>query len=106
VPAATGHGPRRTATLRRVVAACTLLVIAALYVGPVQKYLRVTGQVQEQRAQIESLERRQDHLIDRQQQLEARAGIVVLARECGWVFPGERPLVVRGVPNRRGGQCG
>jgi len=96
----------RWLTPRRLLAAAVLLVVAGLYVDPVQKYLRVTEQLRAQHAEVRSLERRQDDLARRAAWLEGNGGIIAAARACGWIMPGERPIVVTGVPQRDLTPCG
>jgi hypothetical protein len=81
----------------RLVAVCVFAVIAALYVGPVQKYLQVRRDLTVQRAQVAHLEHEHGRLVHLEQSLHTRATIVWYARRCGWVFPGETPIVVQGV---------
>lgn len=79
-----------------------LAVFAALYVGPVQKFLHVRRDLANQRAAVATLEREHGRLMRLEQSLHTRATIVWYARRCGWVFPGETPIVVQGVG---GGGC-
>jgi hypothetical protein len=81
----------------RLVAVCVFAVIAALYVGPVQKYLQVRRDLTVQRGQVARLEHEHGRLVHLEQSLHTRATIVWYARRCGWVFPGETPIVVQGV---------
>jgi hypothetical protein len=98
---------RRTITsglsVGRLVAVGVLAVIAALYVGPVQKYLHVRHDLAVQRAQVAALEREHGRLTRLERSLHTRATIVWYARRCGWVFPGETPIVVQGIG---GSDCG
>ena len=87
----------RGLSVGRLVAVVVLAVIAALYVGPVQKYLHVRRDLVNQRAQVATLEREHGRLTRLEQSLHSRATIVWYARRCGWVFPGETPIVVQGV---------
>ena len=87
----------RGLSVGRLVAVGVLAVIAALYVGPVQKYLHVRRDLANQRAQVATLEREHVQLTRLEQSLHSRATIVWYARRCGWVFPGETPIVVQGV---------
>jgi len=87
----------RKISVGRLVAVGVLAVIAALYVGPIQKYLQVRRDVGAQRAQVTALEREHGRLVRLEHSLHTRATIVWYARRCGWVFPGETPIVVQGV---------
>jgi cell division protein FtsB len=88
--------------LRRVVTAGILLVIAALYVSPVQKYLRVQRQLAEQGTLVRRLERQHQALVQRVAALHGKTAIVQCARQRGWVFPGETTLIVTGLPAAAG----
>jgi hypothetical protein len=86
-----------------LVAIGVLAVIAALYVGPIQKYLQVRRDLGAQRAQVAALEHEHERLVGLEQSLHTRATIVWYARRCGWVFPGETAIVVQGIG---GSDCG
>jgi len=81
----------------RLVAVAVLVVIAALYVGPVQKYLQVRRDLSVQKTEVSRLEREHGRLVRLERSLHTRATIVWYARRCGWVFPGETPIVVQGI---------
>ena len=81
----------------RLVAVAVFVVIAALYVGPVQKYLQVRRDLSVQKTEVSRLEREHARLVRLERSLHTRATIVWYARRCGWVFPGETPIVVQGV---------
>jgi cell division protein FtsB len=87
----------RGLSVGRLVAVGVLAVIAALYVGPVQKYLQVRRDLGAQHAQVAALEREHTRLTRLERSLHTRATIVWYARRCGWVFPGETPIVVQGI---------
>jgi hypothetical protein len=82
----------------RLAAVAVLVLMAALYVGPVEKYLRVQRELQQQRALVANLERAHGALNLRLAALHGKAAIVECARARGWVFPGEQSLIVTGVP--------
>ena len=69
-------------------------MIAALYVGPVQKYLHVRRELAPGAAASPSLDRQHRRLHDVEAQLHTRPTIVCFARACGWIFPGEQADVV------------
>jgi len=81
----------------RLVAVAVFAVIAALYVGPVQKYFQVRRDLSAQRAEVGRLEREHSRLVRLERSLHTRATIVWYARRCGWVFPGETAIVVQGI---------
>ncbi len=96
---------RRSLPLRRIAAFVVLLVVAALYVAPVQKYLRVHRELARQQAALADAQRRNAALTKADQALGTDVRIITLARECGWIFPGERPLVVEGLPGGNQTHC-
>jgi hypothetical protein len=95
----------RILPLRRLSAVVVLAVMAALYVNPVQRYLHASHRLQDQRALVAALQHRHDSLIADSSQVHTTAGVELLARECGWIFPHEQPLVIEGVPARDDAQC-
>lgn len=88
---------RRGVPVGRLVAVAVFVVIAALYVGPVQKYFQVRRDLASQRAQVARLEHEHSRLVKLEQSLHTRATVVWYARRCGWVFPGETAIVVQGI---------
>jgi hypothetical protein len=93
-------------TFRRVAAASVLLLMAALYVSPVQKYLRSDERLQRSQTQVVMLQHEHDRLQSEAAALLTKARIVELARACGWIYPGEHPLVIRDIPASAATQCG
>ena len=77
-----------------------LLLIAALYVGPLQKELRLHSQLAAGRARVAALERRHRHLLAVEAAFTTKAEIVRVARGCGLIFPGEQAYVVKGLTDR------
>jgi hypothetical protein len=90
---------------RRLAAIAVLLLMAALYVSPVQKYLRAGARLDQSRVQLAALQRHHDQLMRDSQALATKPRIVLLARECGWVYPGDVALVIEDVKPRDGAQC-
>jgi hypothetical protein len=84
--------------IARLVAVAVLILMAALYVGPVEKYLRVQRELRQQSTLLQQLERVHSALGIRVQALHGRAAIVQCARARGWVFPGEQSFIVTQLP--------
>lgn len=80
-----------------------LVLIAALYVGPVEKYLRVQRELRQERALVGRLQSVHNALGVRVVALHYKPAIVQCARARGWVFPGEKTVIVTGLP-RQGNQ--
>ena len=94
-PEALAPGGLRIGRIAMLVVA---IVMIGLYVGPVQKYLRVSRELQTQRAALSRLEHRHEILTARKAALHTKAGIMILARQCGWSRPNEQVWVVRNIP--------
>jgi len=96
---------RRTVPVRRLVMLVVLAVVAALYVAPVQKYLRVQRDLSHQRQALADAQRTHAGLLHQREALDTDTRIITLARECGWIFPGEKPLVIQGLPPGTTSHC-
>jgi hypothetical protein len=96
---------RRSLPLRRLVMLVVLAVVAALYVAPVQKYLRVQRDLGHARQELTDAQRAHDALVRQREALDTDTRIITLARECGWIFPGEKPLVIEGLPASAASHC-
>ena len=83
-------------------AGIVLLLIAALYVGPLQKELRLRSELTSGRTRVASLDRRHKQLTALEAALHTRAEIIRVARGCGWIFPNETEYVVKGLAS---GSC-
>jgi cell division protein FtsB len=91
--------------VRRAAALAVLLLMAALYVSPVQKYLRVQRQLAQQQSLVQRLQADHRRLTERVAALRLRPAIVQCARQRGWVFPGETTLIVTGLPTADDRSC-
>ncbi|HEX5260356.1 MAG TPA: septum formation initiator family protein [Gaiellales bacterium] len=99
--AARPHGLR----MGRLVAAVVLVVVAALYVGPIEKYLRVQRDLHQQRALVSELSTRRQELLCDVRNLHTKHAMVELARRAGWVLRGETLVVVNDVPDLPDNPC-
>ena len=83
-----------------------LAVVAALYVAPVQKYLRVQRELGHAADRLRAgAEARTTIWCAQREALDTDSRIIVLARECGWIFPGEKALVIEGLPPGTASHC-
>lgn len=89
---------RRPFSFRRAAAVSVLLLMAALYVSPVQKYLASSSRVRDENAQLAALKKDHDRLVAESAALGTTAKIEIMARACGFIFPNEHPLVIRDIP--------
>jgi hypothetical protein len=83
-----------------MVAAGILVLIAALYVGPLQKELHLRSELSAGRNRVSILEKQNRRLHEVEAQLHTKAEIVRYARACGWIFPNEQAYVVKGLTAR------
>ena len=83
-----------------MVAAGILVLIAALYVGPLQKELHLRSELSAARNRVSILEKQNRRLHEVEAQLHTKAEIVRFARACGWIFPNEQAYVVKGLTAR------
>ena len=74
-----------------------LVLIAALYVGPLQKELRLRSELASGRTTVAALDKRHEQLMALEAALHTRSEIIRVARGCGWIFPGEKAFVVKGL---------
>ena len=93
---------QRGLTTGRVVAGVVLVLIAALYVGPLQKELRLRSELAAGQARVAALDRMHTQLLAEEAALHTRADIIRVARGCGWIFPHEQAYVVKGLTS---GSC-
>jgi cell division protein FtsB len=86
------------ALVRRWLAAAAVVVVAVLYVQPVRSYLETRSTLAERAREVRALEARQQAL---QRLLAAQTSDAALLREArrlGYVKPGERLFIVKGIP--------
>jgi hypothetical protein len=93
-------------SLRRVAAVSVLLLMAALYVSPVQKYLGSSRRLRDERGQLTTLKRQHDRLVAEAAALGTKAKIEIMARACGYVLPNEHPLVISDIAQSKLTHCG
>lgn len=89
----------------RLIAAVVLVIVAALYVGPIEKYLRVQRDLRQQRALVGELSKRRRELLCDVSNLKTKHGMIELARRAGWVLQGETLVVVNDVPDLPDDPC-
>jgi cell division protein FtsB len=86
------------ALVRRWLAAAAVVVVAVLYVQPVRSYLETRSEMAARAREVRALEARQATL---QRLLTAQTSDAALLREArrlGYVKPGERLFIVKGIP--------
>jgi cell division protein FtsB len=82
----------------RVALLCVLVLVVALYVNPLMSWWSTWQQSKATQAEISALERHNEKLRARRDELRDPRTLEREARALGMVKPGERPYVVRGLP--------
>ena len=96
------HASRLPAIRWDRVGRCALLAVFAgivlLYLGPARSLLAAWGQSKARSGEVRALQREHDHLEARKRALEKPGVMEQEARRLGYVKPGERAYVIRGLP--------
>ena len=101
MPRKRGRRPARSALVRRWLAVAALVLVALLYYRPLKAYVDAQGQLSRHRAAVRKLESQKATL---EQRLGSSTSLAVLAREAralGYVKPGERLYIVKGIEGWR-----
>ena len=91
----------RSVFVRRWLAVGVLALVALLYYRPLKAYVDAKGQLTERSATVHKLELQKQQL---QRQLGSSTSLSTLAREAralGYVRPGERLFIVKGINDWR-----
>lgn len=95
------NGASRRAILRRWLAVVALGACAFLYYQPVVNYLDTRAEVEQRRAEVRALESQRRDLEHRLGAKTSEATLLRDARRLGYVKPGERLFIVKGIPEWR-----
>jgi len=101
MPRKRGRRPARSALARRWLAVAALVLVALLYYRPLNAYVDAQGQLSRHRAVVRRLEAQKATL---EQRLGSSTSLDTLAREAralGYVKPGERLYIVKGIEQWR-----
>ena len=90
--------PPRSSLALRWLAVGALVLVGLLYYRPFRAYLERREAVAERRAQVEALVERRAELRRRLRFVESDAAVAREARRLGYVKPGERLFIIKGVP--------
>ena len=96
-----GRRPARLIVFRRWLAVGALVLVALLYYRPIKAYIDARGQLAEHRQLVQTLRTDKTRLEHR---LGSSTSIATLAREAralGYVRPGERLYIVKGINHWR-----
>ena len=88
--------PRGRIVLRWLALAVTVLV-ALLYVGPLETYLETRAELADRRAEVEGLRREHRRLEQRLSASTSPEALLVEARRLGFVKEGEHLFIVKGI---------
>jgi cell division protein FtsB len=89
--------PPRTTLFLRWAAVGALALVGLLYVRPLHAYLETRASLNERRAQVHALEARKHSLERRLTHSMSYAMLERQARRLGYVKPGERLYIVKGI---------
>ena len=101
MPAKRGRRVARSAIVRRWLAVGALVLVALLYYRPLKAYVDARGELGRQSAQVQRLRTEQSRL---EQRLRGSTSLDRLGREAralGYVRPGERLYIVKGINDWR-----
>lgn len=98
--------PARSSLALRWLAVAALVLVGLLYYRPVHNYLERRAAVAERRAEVDALEADRLALERRYRYVRSEAAVAREARRLGYVRPGERLFIVKGIPawRARGGR--
>ena len=90
--------PSRSSLALRWLAVGALVLVGLLYYRPVRTYLERREAVAARRAEVRTLEARRDALAQRFRYVASESAVAREARRLGYVKPGERLFIVKGIP--------
>jgi cell division protein FtsB len=90
--------PARSSLVLRWLAVGALVLVGLLYYRPFRTYLERREAVQARTAEVRELEARRAELKRRLRYVRSDAAVAREARRLGYVKPGERLFIVKGIP--------
>jgi cell division protein FtsB len=90
--------PPRSSLALRWLAVGALVLVGLLYYRPVRAYLDRSNTVAARQAQVDALAQRHAALERRLRYVGSQAAVAREARRLGYVKPGERLFIVKGIP--------
>jgi len=97
VPRAPSKPRRRRRRLRLLLPVIVLTVMAFLYYRPISSYLHTRSELGNRRAQVAALRSEKARLERRLARTMSDAALAREARRIGYVKPGERLFIVKGI---------
>jgi len=98
VPARRRTRPSRSSIVLRWGCVGALVLVALLYYRPLHNYLDRRAAVAERRAEVAVLEERRNALERQYRYVTSEAAVARQARRLGYVKPGQRLFIVKGIP--------
>jgi cell division protein FtsB len=92
---------RRRSPVPRILAVCALVLACFLYYRPVQSYVHTRAQVHERAAEVAALRAKQAALARQLGHRQSDAALRRQARRLGYVKPGEKLYIVKGIDRWR-----
>lgn len=90
--------PPRSSVVLRWLAVGALVLVGLLYYRPVTTYFERRESVAARDAQVAALRERRASLVRRLRYVSSEAAVAREARRLGYVKPGERLFIVKGIP--------
>ena len=97
---------RRSSLVLRWGAVAALVLVGLLYYRPVHNYVDRRAALAERRADVQALDAERIALERRLRYARSEAAVAREARRLGYVKPGERLFIVKGIPAWRARQTG
>jgi cell division protein FtsB len=88
---------RRRSPVPRILAVCALVLACFLYYRPVQAYVHTRAQVRDRAAEVAVLRAREASLSRQLRHGGSNAALERRARRLGYVKPGEKLFIVKGI---------
>lgn len=97
--------PRRSPVLTRALVVCGVAFVLFLYYRPVKSYLSTSKETSARRAEVQQLRAQKRALEHRLALSGTRGQLAREARRLGYVEPGERLYIVKGIDGWRARQA-
>jgi cell division protein FtsB len=92
-----GRRPARSRILLRWLALGLIVLVGLLYVRPFQRYLETRSALRERQAEVRSLREEHRRLERTVEVSTSQEALLAEARKLGFVKPGERLFIVKGI---------
>jgi cell division protein FtsB len=89
--------PRRAVLVRRWLGVGAICLVALLYYRPLHTYMDTKSTLAQRTAEVKSLRSEQERLTQKLADSASESALVREARQLGWIKPGERLFIVKGI---------